>query len=97
MAKLAESIKSSATPRRQWRVTQSPSEVSTPRNNNNNTMNFYPVVPWDATTVDFTALQEDMNIRAYQAFVTNDPVESLSWHSICALILQELLCACPIR
>jgi adenylate kinase family enzyme len=79
VAKLAESIKFSAAPAPTVAGDLiSIGSINTTNNNNNNTMNFYPVVPWDATTVDFTALREDMNIRAYhQAFVTNDPVESL--------------------
>jgi hypothetical protein len=45
---------------------------------NQNTLNIYPIVPWDPEHTDFASLREDKLLRAHeQAFVSNSPVETL--------------------
>lgn len=49
-------------------------------NHNNNTMNVYPIAPWDPEHIDFTPLREDYVMAAYEkAFVSNSPVETLMY------------------
>jgi hypothetical protein len=46
----------------------------------NNTMNVYPIAPWDPEHIDFTPLREDYVMAAYEkAFVSNSPVETLMY------------------